>query len=88
MEFAEAPSGSVEATITSVDHETWEGDPPPPGFDHDETVRVGDTFRLEFVDDNLMRTTWLDRLTYLNGQGNPYWCNSQTSVETSPKCGA
>ena len=74
--------------ITEIRYETWEGAPPPPGFEPSSDVEVGDSFKLEFVDDNLLRTTWLGRRSYLNGQGNPYWCNSQTSDANSPKCGA
>lgn len=88
LEFSEVSSGAITATITSIDHETWEGDPPPSGFEPDETVRVGDSFKLEFADDNLLRTTWLGRLDHLNGQFNPYWCNAQTSEENSSECGA
>ncbi len=88
LEFSEVSSGVVVATITSIDHETWEGDPPPLGFEPDGTVRVGDTFGLEFVDDNLLRTIWSGRLSHLNGQGNPYWCNSHTSDENFDRCGA
>ena len=43
LEFSEVSSGGGVATITSINHETWEGDPPPPGFEPDGTVRVGDT---------------------------------------------
>lgn len=88
LEFSEDSSGGVTATITSIDHETWEGGSPPAGFEPDETVRVGDSFRLEFADDNLLRSTWLGRLDHLNEQFNPYWCNSQTSDENRRQCGA
>ena len=88
LEFSEAPSGGIVATVTSIDHETWEGDPPPPGFEPEGTTQAGDSFELEFADENLLRTTYLGRLSYLNGQGNPYWCNSQTSDENIDVCGA
>lgn len=88
IEFSEAPSDGIIGTITEIRHETWEGDSPPPGFEPSSDVEVGDSFKLEFVDNNLLRTTWLGRLSYLNGQGNPYWCNSQTSDENVAKCGA
>lgn len=88
LEFSEAPSGGIVAAVTSVDHETWEGNPPPPSFEPDGTTQAGDSFELELVDDNLLRTTWLGRLSHLNGQGNPYWWNSQTSDENSRECGA
>jgi hypothetical protein len=88
IEFSEALSGGIVGTITEIRYETWEGDPPPPGFEPGSDLEVGDSFKLEFVDDNLLRTTWLDGAAHLNGQGNPYWCNSQTSEENIPKCGA
>ena len=88
LDFSEGPTGSIVATVTSVDYETWEGETPPTGFEGDGTFRVGDSFELEFADENLLRTIWLGRLSRLNGQGNPYWCNSQTSTENVDKCGA
>ena len=88
IEFSEASSGGIIGTITEIRYETWEGDPPPPGFKPSSDLEVGDSFKLEFADDNLLRTTWLGRLSYLNGQGNPYWCNSQTLAANIPKCGA
>ena len=88
IEFEEDPSGGIIGTITEIRHETWEGDAPPPSFEPGSDVEVGDSFKLEFVDDNLLYTTWLGEAADLNGQGNPYWCNSQTSEENTPKCGA
>lgn len=86
--IAQKTSPGVVATITSVNHEAWEGNPPPPVFEPDGVYQVGDSFKLEFVDDNLLRATWLGRPSHLNGQGNPYWCNPQTSGENIGKYGA
>lgn len=88
IEFSEASSGGIIGTITEIRYETWEGDPPPSDFKPSSDLEVGDSFKLEFVDDNLLRTTWLGDAAHLNGQGNPYWCNSQTSDENIDKCGA
>lgn len=46
LEFSEAPSGGIVATVTSVDHETWEENPPPPGSEPDvapETTTIAST---------------------------------------------
>ena len=37
LDFPEEPAGSIVATVTSVDYETWKGEPPPAGFEGDGT---------------------------------------------------
>lgn len=81
LKFSTAPSGGVVATVTSINYETWEGNPPPPGFEPDGTTQVGDSFELEFVDDNLLSDS-------RGPSGYLYWCNSRTSGENRRKCGA
>lgn len=67
-EFSEEPSGSIIAPVTSIGYETWEGNPPPPGIEPNGTKQVGDSFELEVVDENLLRTTRLSRMSHLNGR--------------------